>query len=113
MPQENNMAEVLRLLKTVIVKVDDLAADMKDVKGDVRVLKTDVAVLKTDVAVLKTDVAVLKTDVRDLRTGLNRLDAKVDLLTGRFEDVAVVVIKDTQRTSVLEVRVDTLEGKAN
>ncbi|MBA3354228.1 MAG: hypothetical protein H0U23_17695 [Blastocatellia bacterium] len=99
MPQENNMAEVLRLLKTVIVKVDDLAADMKDVKGDVRVLKTD--------------VAVLKTDVRDLRTGLNRLDAKVDLLTGRFEDVAVVVIKDTQRTSVLEVRVDTLEGKAN
>jgi len=99
MPQENNMAEVLRLLKTVIVKVDDLAADMKDVKGDVRVLKTD--------------VAVLKTDVRDLRTGLNRLDAKVDHLTGRFEDVAVVVIKDTQRTSVLEERVDTLEGKAN
>ena len=92
MPQENNMAEVLRLLKTVIVKVDGLATDMKDVKGDIR---------------------VLKTDVRDLRTGLNRLDAKVDLLTGRFEDVAVVVVKDTQRTSVLEERVGTLEGKAN
>jgi len=86
------MAEVLRLLKTVIVKVDGLATDMKDVKGDIR---------------------VLKTDVRDLRTGLNRLDAKVDLLTGRFEDVAVVVVKDTQRTSVLEERVGTLEGKAN
>ena len=92
MPQENNMAEVLRLLKTVIVKVDGLATDMKDVKGNIR---------------------VLKTDVRDLRTGLNRLDAKVDLLTGRFEDVAVVVVKDTQRTSVLEERVGTLEGKAN
>jgi DNA anti-recombination protein RmuC len=78
------MAEVLRLLKTVIVKVDGLAADMKDVK--------------TDVGVLKTDVGVLKTDVREIRVNLNRVDAKVDLFTGRFEDVAGVVIKDTQRT---------------
>lgn len=92
MPQENNMAEVLRLLKTVIVKVDDLAADMKDVK---------------------TDVGVLKSDVRELRMNLSRVDAKVDLLTGRFEDVAGVVIKDTQRISGLENRVDTLESKAN
>jgi len=92
MPQENNMAEVLRLLKTVIVKIDGLATDMKEVK---------------------TDVSVLKTDVREIRMNLNRVDAKVDLLTGRFEDVASVVIKDTQRTSGLEERVDALEGKAN
>ena len=92
MPQENNMAEVLRLLKTVIVKVDGLAVDMKEVK---------------------TDVRVLKTDVRDLRAGLNRLDAKVDLLSGRFEDVAGVVIQDTQRISSLEERVDNVESKAN
>lgn len=92
MPQENNMAEVLRLLKTVIVKVDGLSGDMKEVKAD---------------------VGVLKADVREIRMNLKRVDGKVDLLTGRFEDVALVVIKDTQRISGLEERVDTLEGKAN
>ncbi len=92
MPHENNMAEVLRLLKTVIVKVDGLATDMKDVK---------------------TDVGDLKTDVREIRVNLNRVDAKVDLLTGRFEDVAGVVIKDTQRIASLDDRVDTLESKVH
>jgi hypothetical protein len=93
------MAEVLRLLKTVIVKVDHLAADMDG--------------LKTDVSGLKADVSVLKADVRQLRSGLGRLDKKVDFLKGRFEDVARVVIKDTQRTTELERRVDDLESKAN
>ncbi len=99
MPQENNMAEVLRLLKTVILKVDDLAADMKDVKADVQVLKTDVQVLKTDVQVLKTNVG--------------KLNAKVDHLTGRFESVASVVIEDTQTLKRLDNRVHILEGKTN
>lgn len=92
MPQENNMAEVLRLLKTVIVKVDGLATDMREVK---------------------TDVGVLKTNVQVLETRFDRLDAKVDFLTGRFEDVAGVVIEDTQRISGLEERVDILEPKSN
>ena len=99
MPQENNMAEVLRLLKTVIVKVDGLATDTKEVK--------------TDVGLLKTDVAVLKADVREIRMNLNRVDAKVDLLSGQFQDVARVVIEDTQRITGLESRVDNLERKAN
>jgi outer membrane murein-binding lipoprotein Lpp len=85
MPQENNMAELLRLMKTMIGKVDDLSTDMKDVKADVQVLKTNV----------------------------RNLNAKVDHLTGRFEDVARVVIEDTQTLESLGKRVVTLEGKAN
>ncbi len=85
MPQENNMAEVLRLLRTLIVKTDGLATDMKNVE--------------------------MRFD--GLEPRFDRLDAKVDHLTGRFEDVAVVVIKDTQRISGLEERVDGLESKAN
>lgn len=92
MPQENNMAEVMRLLHTVIGKVDGLATSLNRVEADVR---------------------VLKTDVRALETRFDRLDAKVDLLTGRFEDVARVVIEDTQRITSLEGRVDILESKAN
>jgi hypothetical protein len=78
MPQENNMAEVLRLLRTLIVKTDGLATDMKKVE-----------------------------------TRFDRVDAKVDFLAGRFEDVARVVIEDTQRITSLEGRVDILESKAN
>jgi outer membrane murein-binding lipoprotein Lpp len=92
MPQENNMAEVLRLLKTVIVKVDDLSTDMKRVKSDMQVLKSDMQVLKSDVQVLKGDV--------------RKLDSKVNHLTGRFEDVASVVIEDTQTIKGLGRRVD-------
>jgi outer membrane murein-binding lipoprotein Lpp len=85
MPQENNMAELLRLMKTMIGKVDDLSTDMKDVKADGQVLKTNV----------------------------RNLNAKVDHLTGRFEDVARVVIEDTQTLKNLGKRVVILEGKAN
>ena len=99
MPQENNMAEVVRLLHTVIGKVDGLATSLNRVEADVQGLKTDVQVLKTNVQVLETR--------------FDRLDAKVEHLTGRFEDVAGVVIEDTQRTTRLEGRVDILEGKAN
>ena len=99
MPQENNMAEIVRLLHTVIGKVDGLATGLKRIE--------------TDVQVLKTDVQVLKTNVQVLETRFDRLDAKVDLLTGRFEDVAGVVIEDTQRITSLEGRVDILESKAN
>ena len=92
MPQENNMAEIVRLLHTVIGKVDGLATGLKRIE---------------------TDVQVLKTNVQVLETRFDRLDAKVDLLTGRFEDVAGVVIEDTQRITSLEGRVDILESKAN
>lgn len=92
MPQENNMAEVVRLLHTVIGKVDGLATGLKRIE---------------------TDVQGLKTNVQVLETRFDRWDAKVDRLTGRFEDVARVVIEDTQRITSLEGRVDNLESDVN
>ena len=99
MPQENNMAEVIRLLHTVIGKVDGLATGLKKVE--------------TEVYGLKSDVHVLKTDVDRLETKIDRLDGKVGILNGQFQDVGRVVVEDTQRISALENRVDTLERKAH
>ena len=92
MPQETNMAELLRLMKTMIVKVDDLATDMKEVKSNVQ---------------------GLKSDVRELKTNAVRVEGKLDLLSGQFRDVAGQAMKDTQRITSLEGRVDILESKSN
>jgi predicted nucleic acid-binding Zn-ribbon protein len=92
MPQENNMAELLRLMQNMIFKIDDLAADMKEVKSDVR---------------------VLKSDVKELKTNAVRVEGKLDVLSGQFRDVAGQAIKDTQRITSLEGRVDILESKSN
>lgn len=85
MPQENNMAELLRLMHTMIVKVDDLATDMKDVKSDVQELKVNTV----------------------------RVEKKLDVLSGQFQDVGGQAMRDTQRITSLEGRVNILEGKAN
>lgn len=92
MPQETNMAELLRLMNVMIgkfsdldVKVDDLGRDMKEVKAD----------------------------VSDLKTNLARVEGKVDLLAGQFRDVAVQAIEDTQRITGLEGRIDILEIKSH
>lgn len=68
------MAELLRLMKTMIVKIDDLGADMK---------------------VVKTDVQILKADVK-------RLDAKFDFLSARVEEVSGFVIDNTRKIRTLE-----------
>ena len=67
MPQENNMGDVIRLLQTVIGKVDGLATGLGRVEAGVK---------------------VLKTDVRKLETKMDRLEQKVVVLGGQFQDVA-------------------------
>ena len=90
MPQENNMAELLRLMKTVIVKVDDievkvdnLATDMKDVKSDVKVLKTRTV----------------------------RIEGKVDRLEGKIDSIADTVMKNDRRLIAVEHDVTDLKSR--
>lgn len=85
MPQETNMAELLRLMQNMIVKVDGLATDMKDVKAN----------------------------LTRVEGNLTRVEGKVDVLSGQFQDVAGQAMKDTQGIISLESRVDILESKSN
>ena len=91
MPQENNMAEVVRLLHTVIGKVDGLATTLTKVEADVQILKTDVQILKTNV---------------------ERIDLKIDRVDGKLDTVVEKTMGNTQRIINLEYRVDALESKA-
>ena len=120
MPQESNMAELLRLMHHMIGKVDDLTGkfdglsyDVKEVKSDIHVIKSDVHVLKSDVHVLKSDVHVLKSDVRELKTNAVRVERKLDVLSGQFQDVGSEAVRNTPRITSLEGRIDILERKAN
>jgi uncharacterized protein YjbJ (UPF0337 family) len=51
--------------------------------------------------------------MKDVKTNLLRVEGKVDLLAGQFQDVAGQAMKDTQRVHKLRKRVDILESKAN
>jgi hypothetical protein len=99
MPQETNMAELLRLMQKMIVSFDDLNGKFDH--------------LVSDVQVLKSDVQVLKSDVTELKTGLVRVEGKVDVLSGQFWDFAAKTMNNTQRITSLEGRVDILESKSN
>lgn len=75
MPQETNMAELLRLMQDMIVKVDNLATDMKDVKSDVKELKTKVDRLEGKIDSIADTVntndrrlTVAEHDVSDLKS---------------------------------------------
>lgn len=84
-PDNRFKSEVMRLLGTVITKVDGL--------------ETKVDGLEIKVGENTAAVRALQNDVR--------------ILGGQVQDVASVVIKDTQRISTLEHRVDALEGETH
>ena len=81
MPQETNMAEVIRLLHTVIGKVDGLATDMKEVKSDVK-----------------------KLDMR-----MDRLEGRMDRLETKMDTVAEKTMENTNGIIAVKGRVDVLE----
>ena len=88
MPQETNMAEVIRLLHTVIGKVDGLATDMKEVKSDVK----------------KLDMRMDRLEGR-----MDRLDGRMDRLETKMDTVAEKTMENTNGIIAVKSRVDVLE----
>ena len=76
MPNDQ-MREIIDMLKVINANIQSLQIDVTELKSDVGVLKTDVGELKSDVGELKSDVCVLKSDVGVLKTDVSEL--KTDL----------------------------------
>ena len=76
MPQENNMAELLRLMRTMIVKVDGLATDMKEVKTNLVRVEGKVDLLAGQFR----DVA--RQAIEDTQR-ITSLEGRVDILEGK------------------------------
>ena len=99
MPQENNMAEVIRLLDTVIRKVDGLDGRVEG--------------LHSQIDGLRSDVHGLKSDVQGLSTGSARMEGELRILRGQLEDVVDKFIDNKRRTDGLEGRVSNLESESH
>ena len=90
MPQEANMAELLRLMRTMIVKVDGLTVKVDD---------------------LATDMKDVKSDVKELKTRTVRLEVKVDRLEGKIDSIADTVMTNDRRLTVVEHDVIDLKSR--
>ena len=83
MPQENNMAEIVRLLDTAIGKIDGLATDVRNL--DVRLERVEGKVDRLEVKVDGLEVKVAT------------LDLKVTRLGGKVDSIADTVMKNDRR----------------
>lgn len=92
MEDERFKAEMMRLMGTVINKLDGL--------------ETDVSSLKTDVSSLKIDVSEIKAVQKEHSQALKRLEAKTDSIAG-------TVINHENRLTKLEKDVSDLQGRVH
>ncbi len=87
--------------------------EVNSLKENVGLIKQEVGSITKEVSTIKGDLDIIKEVVRHNTKSIVILTDNVKLLTGRFEDVAGVVIKDTQRIGSLEHRVDILESEVH
>ena len=104
MAEETQLPELKRLMEVVIQKVDGLASDVRTNTYSIDQLETKVDRLQTDIIAIKDDVSSLIGDA-------NTLKLDVRTLSGQFNDVGIMAIKDHKRVDNLEQRVDILEQK--
>jgi outer membrane murein-binding lipoprotein Lpp len=94
--------ELTKLIETVITKVDGLASDVRTNSYTIDRLETKVDRLETKVDRLETKVDRVESDLKEIRSD-------VRTLSGQFNDVGVMAIKDNQRITNVETRVSVLE----
>lgn len=88
-PEDKFEVEMMRRMELVILKLEGL---------------------ETDVSGIKTDVSGIKADVAKLEREVSKNGQKLDVLTGQFNDVAVMAIEDNKRITKLEKDVEDLQS---
>ena len=91
--------EMMGLLRKTADGVDDLRIEVRDMRSGLRE------------ATAKIEQTTARVQGNTIKIEGNTI--KIEHLTGRFEDAAKVVIKDTQRIASLEQRVDALESEGH
>ena len=121
MPQETNMAEIVRLLNTAIGKLDGLATDVRNldvrlelVEGTVDRLEVKVDRLEVKVDRLEVKVDGLEVKVDGLEVKVDGLEVKVDglevsvgRLEGKTDSIAETVMKNDRRLIAVEHQIET------
>jgi archaellum component FlaC len=115
-PDSEFKSNITKLIETVIEKVDGLATEVRTTsyKVDSMEAKFDRVDAKFDSIDAKFDRMDAKIDRMDatvgrVETDLSRLRTDVRTLSGQFNDVGAMAIKDNRRLDTLEQRVGVLE----
>lgn len=88
-------SNITKLIETVIQKVDGLASDVRTNSFKIDSMEANMSQMDARLGRVEVDLSRLRTDVKTL--------------TGQFNDVGVMAIKDNQRIDTLEQRVGVLE----
>lgn len=81
----NNLAQLLKMVGSLIESNHETKKDIASIKVDVSELKADVAELKKDVAELKTDVCELKVEMNIVKDRLSNIEGKLTYLIADVE----------------------------
>ena len=94
-PDSEFKTNITKLIETVIEKVDGLATEVRTNTYKVDSMEAKFDRMDAKIGRVETDLSRLRTDVRTL--------------SGQFNDVGAMAIKDNQRIDTLEQRVEVLE----
>ena len=111
MEEERFKSEMMRLMGTVINKLDRLESDVSGLKSDVSGLKSDVSGLKSDVSELKSDVSGLKSNVSELKSDVSELKSDVSELKFDVSEIKSVQKEHSQILHRLEAKTDNIATK--
>ncbi len=95
-PENKFEVEMMRRMELVILKLNGL--------------ETDVSGIKQEVSDIKQGVSGIKQEVSGIKQEVSKNSQKLDILSSQFNDVAVMAIKDNQRITKLEEKVEDLQS---
>jgi archaellum component FlaC len=120
-------ADVMRFLEIANYKFDGLISDVRtnsfklerletkfdglETKFDG--LETKIDGLETKFDGLETKVDGLETKISQVENSLESLTSDVRVLSGQFNDVGLMAIKDHSRIDIVEARLSVLEGEVH
>jgi outer membrane murein-binding lipoprotein Lpp len=81
--------ELTTIVKRVAGRVDEMQLELRD---------------------MRQDFMGMRDDLKTANNRLGSVESKVDLISRQFNDVGSMAIKDSQRITEIEKRVDVLEG---
>ena len=111
MPEQDKISDVLRMMEVVVQKVDGLASDVRTNTYSIDRIENKVIQLEGKVDQLEVKVDQFSKELGEFGSDLKNLRSDVATLSGQFNDVGIMAIKDHKRVDNLEDRVHILEQK--
>jgi chromosome segregation ATPase len=118
MAEETHLPELKRLLEVVVQKVDGLASDVRTntykldgVESRLGRVESKFDRIDSGMDRMETKIESIDAVLKSVNEGLMELKDEFRVVSGQFNDVGSMAIKDHKRIDDLEQRADILEQK--